>query len=94
MIHHVNIAWLHQVAKDRKPGYLSACFKRGKISGDFLLFTDADYRALRAEFSNGGRASLPASRIFQGASSPNPSASAMPFISSPVPLAVPLSGRA
>jgi len=71
MIHHVNIAWLHQVAKNRKPGYLEACMKLGQISGDFLLLTDADYLAIRREFAfqnpNLNRNSNLPSKLFTGA---------------------------
>jgi hypothetical protein len=61
---------LHAVAKDRRPGYLEACMKAGRVSPDsrWITFLDEDHACLRRRFnplaasSGGAGAAPPATR--------------------------------
>jgi hypothetical protein len=46
---------LHAVAKERKPGYLEACQRQGKVSPDgrWVHFTDEAHARLRRQFTLG-----------------------------------------
>jgi hypothetical protein len=48
-----SVAHIHAVAKDRKPGYIEACQRAGKLSqdGQWLIFPDDVHAALRKEFN-------------------------------------------
>jgi len=48
---HVHIAKLHEAAKTRKTGYLETALKAGKTDGEWVIFDDATYEALRREFN-------------------------------------------
>jgi hypothetical protein len=54
------ISDLHTAAKERGPGYLEACLKAGKITGDgqWMIFDDAAHYEIRRQFSH-GRVALP-----------------------------------
>jgi hypothetical protein len=45
------IASLKITAAQRKPGYLEACLKAGKVTGELIEFTRAQHRALRQAYA-------------------------------------------